>query len=176
MQHLIAAAGILLAGGCHTPSNLTDNYSTANASTAVIVPATTQSAFITRYPSATGVEWGRYNEVTVPIEWDLTDWPAMNAQDYVVRYNMNNNQYYAWYDANGNWVGSTYSLTDYNTLPAAVNNTLSSQYPGYSISTANTEYWKDRTAYEIELKNSTNKVKLVVDANGNILKQKTKSL
>ena len=34
--------------------------------------------------------------------------------------------------------------------------------------------WKDHLAYEIKLKNGDNKIKLLVDENGNLLKEKNK--
>ena len=67
-------------------------------------------------------------------------------------------------------------MKDYANLPAPVNKIISSNYKGYTVSSANMEYWKDRSAYEIELKGSGDIVKLLVDANGNILKQIKKPL
>jgi len=173
LHHLVLAAGLMTIGaGCGSSSNMSSGYS----STALVVPATTQSEFMLRYPGATSIEWARYNDVAVPIEWDLTDWAVLDNDDYVVRYTMDNNNYYAWYDNNGTWVGTTYALTDHSRLPAAVSTALSSKYSGYNITSIQHEAWKDRMAYEIEMKNNTNKMKVLVDANGNILKEKTKSL
>src|SRR4051812_46237285 len=95
-QHLILAAGISLAvASCGSSKQMNSDYSTANA--AIVVPASTQTAFITRYPTATSVQWYGYNDVAVPIDWELTDWPVMDANDYVVTYTMNGNKYYSWY-------------------------------------------------------------------------------
>jgi hypothetical protein len=175
MQHLILAAGIVVFASCDTPSNTTSaDYVTTNASTTVVVPATTQTAFVTRYPTATNVEWTMYNTTPIPIDWELTGWPVLDANDYAVRYSINNTPYYAWYDSDGNWIGSTYQVLDYTTLPAAVHSTLSSQYPGYTISDVDREDWNNMFAYEVEMKNADQKVKLVIDGNGKILKQKVK--
>jgi len=176
----ILAAGFMLAS-CDTPSGITtsvDNATTDNTlvtTTTVTVPATTQTAFVTRYPTATNVQWKMYNENSIPIEWSLTDWPVMDDRDYVVTYRVDDNDYYAWYDTDGTWIGSTYMVRDYNSLPPAVNTLISSKYPGYTVSSANMEYWKDRTAYQVELKNGNTKVKMLVDPNGNI-KEKTKTM
>ena len=86
---------------------------------------------------------------------------------------MNGDQYYAWYDAQGNWIGSTYVLRDFKTLPAPVTAMINEKFSGYTITSVNSEMQKDKTAYEIQLKNGDNKAKIVVDANGNIIKQKT---
>lgn len=138
------------------------------------VPTGVQTSFTTQYPAATSVTWSAYDAAGVPIDWELTGWPAMTTSDYVVRFNLDNNNYYGWYDANGNWIGSTYVITDYSTLPTAINTTLNNQYPGYTISSVQRESWKDHTGYEIKMNSGDNKVKLLIDDNGNIIKQKTK--
>jgi hypothetical protein len=184
IQLAIIAAGFILASGCDTPSEATGTTAAVTNSTdnglvtttTVTVPATTRTAFLTRYPTASNVRWNMYNETSIPIEWSLTDWPALDESDYVVTYTMDNNDYYSWYDSDGTWVGSTYMVRDYKSLPVAVSDMITSKYGGYTISSANLEYWKDRTAYQVELKNATTKVKMLVDPNGNIIKEKTKAL
>ncbi|HEU4633510.1 MAG TPA: PepSY-like domain-containing protein, partial [Flavisolibacter sp.] len=99
----------------------------------------------------------------------------LDDNDYVVRFDMDNENYYAWYDSDGNWIGSAYAVNDQSTLPSAVSNLLTTQYSGYTIEKVQKEMWKDRMAYEIKLKNENDsKVKLLVDGNGNILKEKNK--
>jgi hypothetical protein len=175
LQHLILAGGIALFASCDSPSNIQSDYATTNASTTIVVPATTQTAFVTRYPTATNVEWLMYNDVAVPIEWDLTDWPVLDNNDYVVRYNIDNTPYYTWYDSDGNWIGTTNVVNDFTTLPMAVQTTLSTKYAGYTISEVHAENWKNIMGYEIEMKRDNEKVKLIVDTNGNILKEKVKT-
>jgi hypothetical protein len=114
--------------------------------------------------------------VAIPIDWELTGWPAMDVDDYVVSFNMDNDRYYAWYDADGTWIGTAYVMSSYAGLPVAVNNVLNNQFSGYTIVSVNKEWEKDRVAYEIEMKNSTSKTKLLIDGSGNIIKQKTKPL
>ena len=53
---------------------------------------------------------------------------------------------------------------------------LSNKYAGYNITDVHAETYKDRSGYQIELAKGTDKVKMVVDANGNMLKQKTKTV
>jgi hypothetical protein len=156
-----------------TPTTATSTSSNA-AYSGVKVPAGVQTSFTTQYPNATNVTWSTYDVTVVPIDWEMTGWPTLDSSAYMVRYTMDNNNYYGWYDTNGNWVGSTYVISDYKSLPAPVNSMLNSQYPGYTISSVQRESWKDHKAYEIKMQNGDNKVKLVVDDNGNILKQKTK--
>ena len=88
---------------------------------------------------------------------------------------MDSENYHAWYDSDGNWVGSVYVVKDHSTLPAAVNSTITSKYAGYTIESVNREFQKDRIAYEIEMKKDASKIKLLVDADGNVIKEKVKS-
>jgi uncharacterized membrane protein YkoI len=50
---------------------------------------------------------------------------------------------------------------------------LNDKFPGSTISSVSREMKKDQMAYELQLKNGDTKTKLLVDDNGNIIKQKT---
>ncbi len=146
-----------------------------NNATIVSVPAGVQTAFTTQYPNATNIVWGNYDSLAaMPIDWELAGWAPLDANDYIVQFNMDNENYYAWYDSDGNWVGSTYNLKDHTKLPLAVHSTINTKYADYTITEVETEMAKGKTAYEVELKKDVNKVKLLIDAEGNILKEKTK--
>lgn len=169
----IAVAAIAVFASCSSPYKATDT--TKGTTTGVVVPATTQTAFTTQYPTATNVAWTNYDAaVTVPIDWEMAGWTTMDANDFLVRFDMDNEKYYAWYDSDGNWIGSVYVLTDHSKLPAPVNTTITSKYAGYTIANVNREFQKDKMAYEVELKKDDSKVKLLLDADGNILKEKAK--
>lgn len=163
----VASLGILFS--CSEPYRATDQP------LGVTVPENTRVIFNAQYPTASNVVWSQYDQVVVPIDWELSGWQPMDAGDYVVQFDMDNQKYYAWYDADGYWVGTAYAVTDHNMLPLAVSNTLNTELPGYSIKSVNRELYKDKMAYEIELENSTGKAKLVIDDQGNILKKKTKT-
>src|SRR5215218_2867725 len=110
---LFAAVSLLISCGT--------TYKSTSSNNAYNVPAGVQNVFTVQYPDATNVVWSAYDVNSIPIEWDLTGWPALTANDYVAQYNMGGNQYYAWYDANGTWIGSTYALNNTTILPAAIN-------------------------------------------------------
>lgn len=172
---LFAATGFFFA--CSTPNTATTSTTATSTSTntAYDVPASLQSSFNTRYPGASTVVWSRYDATAVPIDWELSGWDAMDANDYAVTFNMGGDNYYAWYDSEGNWIGSSYALRDMSKLPQSVNTLIQTKYSGYTIEKVDREMWKDQMAYEIKLKNGDNsKVKLLVDANGNVLKEKMK--
>lgn len=165
---LFVAAGLFLASCGTTYQSTTDN-----AAYNVEVPLTIRSSFAALYPDANNVSWNHYDVSAVPIDWELTGWPAMDANDYVVTFNMGNDQYHAWYDSDGTWIGSTYGFTDQSRLPLNVQQMIQSKYPGYTIVDIDKEMWKDQSAYEIKLKkDDDSKIKLLVDINGNVLKEK----
>lgn len=171
LKTLIAAAGIVVLASCG-PS-----YQATDQPVGIVVPEGTRTAFITAYPGATNVVWSSYDsQVAIPIDWELTGWPAMGVDDYVVSFNVDSDRYYAWYDSDGTWIGTAYVVTNHSSLPAAVNNVLNTQFSGYTLTSVNKEFQKDRVAYEIEMNNGTSKTKLLIDGSGNIIKQKTKPL
>lgn len=169
IREVIAVAAFGLFAACETPYRATD--------TVVIAPASIHNSFYAQYPAATNVVWTNYDAtIGVPLDWEMAGWAVLEPDDFVVRFNMDNEDYYAWYDSEGNWVGTAYVVKDHSTVPVVISNTITSQYPGYTISSVTREFETDRVNYEVELKNNSNKVKLLLDSNGNILKQKTKSL
>ena len=153
-----------------------NNMNRTSTETYITAPSNIQSSFSTRYPTASDAKWNYYDNTKLPIDWELTGWPALTNRDYAVMYNADGNTHYAWYDARGNWVGSTSPMKDFTGLPAPVTQMLSSKYAGYKISEVHAETYKDQAGYEIEMNKGTEKIKMVVDATGNILKQKTKTV
>ena len=150
----------------------TENTTSSNTTTktSVEIPATTRTSFETKYPNASNVTWAHY-ETDVPIDWQWIGWPTLDESDYVATFGMDNSNYWVWYDDQGNWIGT---VTEVNSasLPAAINNLIQSQYANYTVTSVKKENDKNRTAYEIKLENGDNKVKLLVDENGKILKKK----
>jgi uncharacterized membrane protein YkoI len=148
----------------------------ATNSTTVVAPDGTVTAFNNQYPNTSNVVWTRYDAAVVPIDWELAGWSAMDNNDYLVRFDMDNENYYAWYDDQGNWIGTAYVVKDVKTIPDPVSKAVYDKYPGYTITTVNREFQKDRMLYEIQAKSADNtKIKLLVDGNGNIVKEKMKS-
>jgi hypothetical protein len=170
---LMVFAIALFMASCGTTYTTT----TTSENQAYDIPEALRTNFTVSYPSATNVTWQRYDAATTPIDWELTDWPALGPNDYVVQFNLGNERYNAWYNTNGEWIGSAYAVTDHSVLPSAVHDLLRNQFAGYTIEKVEREFWKDKQAYELKLRSTSNadeKVKLLVDANGTILKQKLK--
>lgn len=140
----------------------------------VDVPATTRTSFETKYPNASNVRWSRYNPEVDRSTLDASDWRYnLDTSDYQVVFDWNGDEYYAWYD-DGNWIRASSPVKDHSKLPAAVNETIRSQYAGYEIVEVDKENDKDRTTYEIDLKKGDDKMKVHVDENGKVVKAKGK--
>jgi hypothetical protein len=169
IMRLVAAAGIFLASCSTTYKSTSDN-----AAYNVNVPTGIRSNFAISYPDATNVVWNSYDINNVPVDWELAGWNNLGANDYAVTFNMGNDQYYSWYDANGNLIGTATAVSDYNRLPSAVNSTIRDRYNGYTVDGVQKEMVGSKTAYELKLSQGATKIKLLVDSNGNVLKEKTK--
>lgn len=170
LKAFVAVAAIVIFTACGTPYRATD----VNG---VVVSYDLQRSFTDQYPTATAIVWDNYDpNVVVLNDWELSEFAVLDASDYVVTFDMDGEKYYAWYDSDGTWVGTAYVVSDYTKLPSAVNATLNTQFPSYRITNVHREFKKDRVAYEIVLKNDDTKVVLLVDNEGNIIKQKSKTL
>jgi hypothetical protein len=153
-------------------SDNTNNNTGQTVNTGIEVKPETKTSFETKYPKASEVVWRRYEPVPT-IDWEWTGWPAMDTSDYAVSFDWDGTDYWAWYDENNNWVGSITTITDFSTLPPAVNDRIKSDFDGYTIVSVDKENDKNRTAYEIELSKGTDSAKILVDESGKILKKKT---
>ena len=146
--------------------------------TGLLISIDAQRAFEAQYPNSMNVVWSTYDpNIVILNDWELSGWTGIDRDDYEVRFDMDGEKYYAWYDQNGEWIGTAYAVNDYNKLPAYIHSTINTSYPGFSITSVNREFQKDnRIVYEVVLKNSTTKTVLLMDADGNVIKSKTKPL
>ena len=168
LKTLFVAAAVATLVSCETTYQATDTG-------VVVAPAGTQEAFLVQYPGSSNIVWNYYDPNTVILnDWELLGWRALDANDYLVTFDMDGEKYHAWYDADGTWIGTAYVVRDFNTLPVAIHNTINTNYPGYTISSVNRGFQKDRMTYEVTLKGSDNKVVMLVDNDGNVIKYKSK--
>jgi hypothetical protein len=178
---MLVAAAIALLASCNNAGTDKETKDTAVTTydnttrtdyTTIEVPATTRTSFETKYPKASNVTWYRYDPDLRPIEWDWSGWPMLDTSDYTAKFNWDGRDYWVWYDDQGEWVGTVTNITDFSTLPAAVTATINSSYSGYTIASASMENDKNRNAYEIHLEKGSDKMKVLVDENGKIMKKK----
>lgn len=139
----------------------------------VKVAESIKTALAAQYPGATNIAWSNFDSLAaVPIDLRMAGWKKMNGDDYLVTFDLDNENYYAWYGSDGDWIGSAYTMKDFTKLPAAVNtsikNAIKARYQDYNITNVNREFQKNKKSYEVELKNADSKVKMLVNADGKI--------
>ena len=167
LKTFFAVAVIGLFTACSTTYRATD--------TGVVISTEAARAFDLQYPNATNVTWSMYDpDVIILNDWDLAGWTVIDTDDYVVEFDMDGEKYHAWYDSNGEWIGSAYAVSNFTALPEMVKTEISAKYPGYAISSVNKEFHKDRVAYEVVLANGDSKQVILMDLNGVVLKSKMK--
>src|SRR5258705_1419194 len=107
-----AVTGLLVACG--------ETYQATDTGT-IMVSRPVYRSFIAQYPNSTNVVWSNYDpNVVILNDWELGGWEIADASDYAVRFNMDGENYYAWYDSNGTWIGTAYVVRDYSRLPSTV--------------------------------------------------------
>ena len=179
----LAVVASALWASCNQAGSSKDNPDSTSVSSqtetrrtkTVEVPEATRTSFEAKYPQANNVSWDYPEPVIVaPVEWEWTDWPTIDSNDYIARFRLNDNDYWVWYDDSGDWIGTVEEVNDNAALPAAVNKVVKAQFPGYTIKSIDKENDKNRTAYEIQMENGEDKMKALITENGEILKKKGK--
>jgi hypothetical protein len=139
----------------------------------VEVPAATKTSFEAKYPNATNVTWSYYEpedrSTMDPADWNYN----LDEKDYMVRFNWDNADYYAYYD-DGNWIRASTRMPDHSKLPASVNDAIRNQFADYKIVEVDKEHDKDRVTYEVDLEKGEDKLKVTFDENGTVVKKKGK--
>lgn len=159
----ILAASLILLASCGTTYSTTSDYRGYD------VPASVRTSFSTQYPAATSVTWISNDQVAYPVDRTFLEWPAYNG-DYVVRFNLDGSQYYGWFDANGNWIGSTSALADLTTIPTTITTRIGTDYNGYTISSVNRVYRGDVLTYNVALSRDNSTSYLLFDRDGNLIR------
>lgn len=167
LKMILAVAVVAIFTACSTTYRATD--------TGVVISPDASRAFDVQYPAASNVVWTMYDpDVVILNDWELAGWTAIDADDYVVQFDMDGEKYYAWYDDAGDWIGTAYVVRDFTALPDMVRTEINAKYPGYTISSVNKEFHKERVAYEVVLTNGESKQVILMDLNGVVLKSKMK--
>lgn len=172
---VVAIMGSLLYWSCKERSSetgVTDNTTDVDNTRVNIEPPEVASTNFQRdYPQATQVTWNRY--VTVPdiIDWEFTGWPTWDTSYYVVSFYDDGYNNWLVYDPAGEWRYSITSMSVSN-LPSNISKVLSTQFPGYTIVSVDKENDKNRSAYEVKMEKGSDKVKVLIDEQGNVMKKK----
>lgn len=76
------------------------------------IPGPVKTAFSSKYPTATGVKWGKEN-----------------AKEYEAEFKLNNTNVSANFKTDGSWVETETTISN-SELPAAVTKSVNTKYPG----------------------------------------------
>ena len=136
-------------------------------------PPELEPVFSKQYPAAANAVWSHYDSLAaVPIDMRLTGWKGLDPEDHMVKFDFEDETYYAWYDSKGKWIGSAYTMKDISKLPpkvnAAIKNAMKTRYAGYEISQVNRELQTGKSAYEVQLTKDDNEVRMLVTPAGKI--------
>ena len=176
----------LLSTGCNNSGDNTANSdstgvrgssstttTTTTTSKTVQVSPTVQNSFAKSYPTVQNVEWVKYEPVPEfePSDWEMLGWNTPDTSDFAANFVEDSMKYTSWYTPQGDLIGSM-AVVDSTNLPALVNTSLHTQYVDYNIGSVIKIKDKKGTGYKIKLNNGKDKVKILVDENGKILKVK----
>lgn len=154
-----------------TASDTVVTTTTVPVTQTIVVPDNVKTSFKAKYPTVSEANWSRYEPVS-SFDWEWSGWPMMDTSDYMVKFNWDNTEHWAWFDSDNNWIGTVSTITDYAGLPAAVNKTIAAEFPGYTIVSVDKENDKNRTAYEVELTKGDDKMKALIAEDGSVMKKK----
>lgn len=148
------------------------NNNTTTPAMAVNVPPKAKESFQTKYPNAANATWKNYDpNYEYPFDWEWTGWPRVDTSYYTATYNADGGDYWVFYTPEGEWM-STVEPIKSDKVPDAVNKVLNAKYKAYTVESVSKENDKNREAYEIKMKNGEDKMKVLIDKNGNIMKSK----
>jgi len=131
------------------------------------VPEPVVVEFEKKYPKTSNLTWTSYE----PVEEDNWD---MAERYYYADYIMDDVHYYTWYKADGTVVKNDVFVKGGEKLPAAINNAIASNYPGFEVVEVDKENDKDMDMYEIEMEKGDQKVKIKYLPDGTVFKVKEK--
>ncbi len=116
-------------------------------------PEAVKKAFIQKFPTTTAVTWDQENKNEWEAEFKM-DGKSMSAN----------------FDNNGKWLETEITLSK-SDLPASIKKTLESEFPAYKIKDLSSVETIDLNAYELDLSKGHEKLEILIDANGKILKK-----
>ena len=113
------------------------------------VPDAVATAFKSKFPTATGVKWGKEN-----------------AKEYEAEFNLNNTAVSANFKLDGSWVETETTIPS-GELPAAVSSAINKKYPGAVYTrTEKIEKPGGKILYEANIKVNGKKKELELNADG----------
>ncbi len=120
------------------------------------VPANVISAFGQKFPTAQKVKWDKEN---------ATEWEA--------EFKMDNKEYSANFNTDGQWMETEYEIST-SEIPEAVNEALNTYYQGYKVEEAEISETANGQVYEFEIKKDKEKMEVAFNTDGSLVKKEAK--
>ncbi len=116
-------------------------------------PKVVETAFQQKFPTAQKVKWEKEND---------TEWEA--------EFKLDGKEYSANFSSDGTWKETEHEIAK-SDIPAAVQNTLNTEFPVYKIEESEISETADGTVYEFELEKGKSEMEVTIDASGKVLKK-----
>lgn len=116
-------------------------------------PAAVKAEFSKKFPKATKVEWGKEN-----------------GKEWEAEFKLDGKEYSANFDNTGKWIETEYEI-GVKDLPAVVKTTLDKESTGYKIEESLVTETSDLKAYEFVIEKGKDKLEIVIDQNGKMIKK-----
>jgi hypothetical protein len=120
------------------------------------LPARVKAAFDQKFPGAQKVKWGKENA----IEWEAG-------------FKLDNKEYTANFNTDGNWIETEYKIGE-KEIPAAVTKTLEKEFPEYKLVESEISETVKGKLYEFGIKTGSGKMEVAVNSDGTLIKKESK--
>ena len=119
------------------------------------VPANVKASFTQKFPDAQKVKWDKEN---------ATEWEA--------EFKMNGKEYSANFSTDGQWMETEYEISEKD-IPAAVSQTLASEFPGAKIDESEISETESGQVYEFEIKKDKETMEVAIKPDGTLVKKES---
>lgn len=119
------------------------------------LPAGVKTAFIQKFPNATGVKWGKEN-----------------AKEWEAEFKMDGKDYSANFDNAGGWMETEYKINN-KEIPSSVTASIGKEFTGYKIDESEVSETAKGKVYEFVLIKGEVKMEAAFDLNGNLISKET---
>jgi hypothetical protein len=115
------------------------------------LPAGVKTAFIQKFPNATGVKWGKEN-----------------AKEWEAEFKMDGKDYSANFDNAGGWMETEYKINN-KEIPASVTTSIGKEFAGYKIDESEVSETDKGKVYEIVLTRGKEEIEVVYGLDGQLI-------
>ncbi len=120
------------------------------------VPAKVKTSFNQKFPDATRIKWDKEN-----------------AKEWEAEFKMNGKEYSANFSTEGTWKETEYEIEN-SEIPAAIKNTLDTEFKGYKVEEAEVSKTVEGKVFEIQLEKGDKEIEVAISPDGKIVKKEAK--